>query len=234
MSNIEKPGVTSFESLGLTKPKEPPKQAKLGQEDFMKLMTTQMNNQDPFKPMENGEFLSQMAQFSAVSGLKDIKDSFKNLADTMQSNQALQASSLVGKRVMVPGKKNTLPEKGEMQGAVEVPVSTSNLTIKITDSSGELVHTLELGSQKEGQVSYSWDGMRKIPGRPGESETEERASSGVYTITAEIEVEGKPQGADTLVVDRVDSVSLGKQGQGITLNLANSGASKLSQVKQIM
>ena len=95
---------SAFEDLGLKTDhvKKPTEKKQLGQEDFMDLMLTQMNNQDPFKPMENGEFLTQMAQFSAVSGLKDIKESFQGLADTMQSNQALQAASMVGRKVLVP------------------------------------------------------------------------------------------------------------------------------------
>ena len=73
--------ISSFDDIGLitNQQKKPAEQKKLGQEDFMDLMLAQMNHQDPFKPMENGEFLTQMAQFSAVSGLKDIKDSFKSL-----------------------------------------------------------------------------------------------------------------------------------------------------------
>jgi flagellar basal-body rod modification protein FlgD len=233
MNNVDKPGVTSFESLGIAKPKEGPKKPQLGQEDFMKLMTTQLNNQDPFKPMENGDFLTQMAQFSAVSGLKDIKDNFKVLTDAMTSNQALQASTLVGRKVLVPGDSNVMPDKGVMQGAVELPASTSNLSIKVTDATGELIHTIDMGSQKEGLVNYKWDGMKKIIADDG-SETQQRVAAGQYKIIAEIEVEGKPQAINALIVDKVDSVSLGKQGQGMTLNLANSGSSKLADIRQLM
>lgn len=233
MNNVDKPGVTSFESLGLTKPKKGPGQPKLGQEDFMKLMTTQLNNQDPFKPMENGDFLTQMAQFSAVSGLKDIKDNFKVLTDAMTSNQALQASTLVGRQVLVPGETNTLPDKGMMQGAVDLPASTSNLSIKVIDANGELVHTIDMGSQKEGMVNYQWDGMKTVTANDG-SESQQRLASGQYKLIAEMEVEGKPQAIDALIIDKVDSVSLGKQGQGMTLNLANSGSSKLADIRQLM
>jgi len=234
MNNVDKPGVTSFESLGLTKPQEAPAKPKLGQEDFMKLMTTQMNNQDPFKPMEDGQFLSQMAQFSAVSGLKDIKDSFKTLTDAMQSNQALQASSMVGRRVMVPGDHASLPEQGALQGAVDLPASTSNLTIHILDASGAEVKSLELGSRKPGLVNFRWDGMRDVAGKDGQAATTERARAGSYTIRAEMEIDGKPQAIPALNVDTVDSVSLGKQGQGMTLNLAHGGTARMSDIKQIM
>ena len=234
MSNIDKAGMTSFESLGLTKPKAGPRQASLGQEDFMKLMTTQMNNQDPMKPMENGDFLTQMAQFSAVSGLKDIKDNFKTLTDALQSNQALQASSLVGKSVLVPGETAAMLDRGDLTGAVEIPVSTSNLNIMVHNSSGELIKTINMGSQQQGMVNFKWDGMHKVTGKNGEGIVEEHVPAGKYLIRAEMDVNGEPQSARTYVIDKVDSVSLGSQGKGMTLNLANSGSSTLNDIKQIM
>ena len=234
MNDLDKANVTSFESLGLTKPKQPPKTPKLGQEDFMKLMMTQMNNQDPFKPMEDGEFLSQMAQFSAVSGLKDIKDSFLSLTDSLKSNQALQASSMVGRKVLVPGTKSTLAAQGEFLGAVDLPANTGNLTLKITNKAGELVHKVEMGEQAAGIVHFNWDGMTKAAANDQKEATSQRAPQGEYNVHAEIEIDGESQNVDTLIVDKVDSVSLGSNGQGITLNLANAGSAGLSTVKQIM
>ena len=94
MDSVNKSGSTSLESLGLAKPKKGLQRQKLGQEDFIKLMTTQMNQQDPFKPMADGKFISDMAQFSTVSGLNEIKTAFNTLANSLKSNQALQASSM--------------------------------------------------------------------------------------------------------------------------------------------
>jgi len=234
MSEINKPDVTSFESLGLKTAHKPLQAQRLGQEDFMKLMTTQLNHQDPFKPMENGEFLTQMAQFSAVTGLKEIKEEFKDLSAALQSSQALQASSLVGKRVLVPANQTTLPDKGPLRGAVELPASTSNLRIQITDARGELVKTLDLGSKPAGTVHFSWDGKMTVPGRDGEADSEQRAQAGTYRITAEALVDGKPQAVNTLVVDAVESVSLGQPGQPMTLNLSQAGSTRLTNVKQIL
>ena len=162
MESVDKPNLTSFESLGLTKPKEGPAQPKLGQEDFMKLMLTQMNNQDPFKPMEDGEFLTQMAQFSAVSGLKDIKDSFASLSDSLKSSHALQASSMVGRKVLVPGDVTSLAEQGDLKGAIDLPASSSNVKIHIYDAKGELADTIDMGNQQQGLVHFKWNGLEKI------------------------------------------------------------------------
>lgn len=235
MENINKSSPTSFESLGLTKtPKQQAQeQPRLGQEEFMKLMLTQMNNQDPFKPMEDGEFLTQMAQFSAVSGLKDIKESFASLSDSLKSSHALQASSMVGRKVLVPGDVAQLSAQGEISGAVELPMSSSNLKVHIMDSQGQEVKTLDMGSQPKGMVNFKWDGMQQSINEEGELEDDGRAVAGNYTIKAEIVADGKQQAVKTLVVDSVESVSLGANAQGMTLNLANGGAAAMSSIKQI-
>ncbi len=235
MENINKSSATSFESLGLTKTKK--QQAKdkphLGQEQFMKLMLTQMKNQDPFKPMADGEFLTQMAQFSAVSGLKDIKESFASLSDSLKSSYALQASSMVGRKVLIPGNIAKLSPEGEINGAVKLPVSSSNLKIHILDAKGQEVKTLDMGSHSKGLVHFKWDGEKQSLNKEGELENAGRAAAGNYTIKAEIIADGKQQSVKTMVVDSVESVSLGANAQGMTLNLANGGAKAMSSVKQI-
>lgn len=235
MENINKSSVASFESLGLTKTvkQQAAEQPKLGQEEFMKLMLTQMNNQDPFKPMEDGEFLTQMAQFSAVSGLKDIKDSFASLSDSLKSSHALQASSMVGRKVLIPGEVAKLLPQGKITGAVELPMSSSNLKIHIMDSRGQEVKTLDMGSQSQGMVNFNWDGMKQNLNEEGDLEDDGRAEAGNYTIKAEIVADGKQQSVKTLVLDSVESVSLGANAQGMTLNLANGDATAMSSVKQI-
>ena len=87
-------------SLGLTQPKAE-KKNELGQDAFLELMVTQLKNQDPFKPLDSGEFLGQLAQFGTVQGLSGLQTSFDGLASSLVSNQALQAASLVGRTALV-------------------------------------------------------------------------------------------------------------------------------------
>lgn len=241
----------TFESLGLSKKQTLEKQT-LGQEDFMKLMMAQMKHQDPMKPMENGEFISQMAQFSSVKGLKDIKDSFNTLANALQSSQALQASSMVGRKVLVPGNATELAADGVLRGAVEIPASSESVTVKIFNKAGEQVHAIDLGARTKGSIQFKWDGtvnggaMKNNPApeaisavQPAmdpamESVRTYMAEPGVYTIKAEANIDGEIQSVDTFVVDKVDSVSLAKDNQGVTLNLNNSGATLLSKVQEII
>ena len=225
MDSINKPNMNVLESLGLAKTKPGVQEQKLGQEDFIKLMTTQMNHQDPMKPMENGDFLSDMAQFSTVSGLKEIKDSFNSLANSLKSSQALQASSMVGRKVLVPGSMSTFSEGTPMKAAVELENDVAELKVSIIDDKGALVKEVELGNKTAGVAHFSWDGMLS---------PYKKAMSGNYSVRAVGMVDGKSESFKTLISDTVQSVSLGSGGQGVSLTLANAGSASLADVKEIM
>ena len=225
MDSVNKPNMNVLESLGLSKPKQAQKEQKLGQEDFIKLMTTQMNHQDPMKPMENGDFLSDMAQFSTVSGLKEIKDSFNSLATSLQSSQALQASSMVGRKVLIPGSMSTFSEGTPMKGAVVLDTNVSDLKVGILNDKGALVKEINLGNKAAGVAHFSWDGMLSA---------DKKAMSGNYSIRAIGMVDGKSESLNTLISDTVQSVSLGTGGQSVSLTLANAGSAGLADVKEIL
>ncbi len=195
----------------------------LGQDQFLELMIAQLKNQDPTKPMDSAEFLGQIAQFGTVSGIQDLQKSFTDMASSMQSNQALMASSLVGRSVLVPGGVGVLPTGGALTGSVNLPVGVADLAINITDGSGQLVRRLVMGGQQAGDVSFSWDGLDEA-GAP--------AAPGRYKVTAEAMLDGKPYSADTSVSALVESVTLGG-AQGMQLNLAGLGSVSLGDVKQI-
>ncbi len=198
---------------------------KLGQKDFLKLMVAQLKNQDPMKPMENGDFLGQMAQFSSVTGLQDLQASFNQLAGVMQSNQALQASALVGRSALVPGNAAMLSSGQMVLGAVDLPASTANVALAVTDQSGKVVRLMNMGPQATGLASFQWD---------GKTDSGELAAAGRYKVVANAMVDGKVQAVDTLVAARVESVTLGRGGQESTLNLAGLGSLEMSKVRQIM
>ncbi len=195
----------------------------LGQDQFLDLMVAQLKNQDPTKPMDSSQFLGQMAQFGTVSGIQDLQKSFTQMASALQSNQALMASSLVGRSVMVPGGIGVLPLGGALNGSVNLPMSVADLAINVTDGSGQLVRRLVLGGQQAGDVRFSWDGL---------DDAGTAAAPGRYQVTAEALVDGKNYAADTSVSALVESVSLGG-AQGMLLNLTGLGAVSLGDVKQI-
>ncbi len=111
----------AIQELGLGRSTETNKDRnKLGQAEFLELMVAQLKNQDPFKPLENGDFIAQMAQFSAVSGMDKLQSSFDTLAGSLQSNQALQASTLVGRSVLVPASQAPLSPQGNIRGVLDL------------------------------------------------------------------------------------------------------------------
>lgn len=217
-----------YESLGLTHDKKKTiknDQSELGQEDFMKLMVTQMSNQDPFKPMDNAEFISQMAQFSSVNSLSDLTESFGSLASSMQSSQALQASSLVGRNILAPSNGAILPDGGTVEGAVDLPFSATDLTVKIFDTEENLVRTIEIEEQGAGLNHFEWDGL---------DQNGNQMPAGTYAIEGSASQDGTPYALETLVSVKVDSVSLGQGGRGVSLNVAGLGSLGLSAVRQIL
>ena len=93
----------------------------LGQEDFLKLMTTQLQNQDPFAPMDNGDFIAQMAQFSTVTGITEINSNLTNLGSKLEPNRVATAAQFLGHSVLVPGQVISPDDKGEIHGVVYLP-----------------------------------------------------------------------------------------------------------------
>lgn len=225
MSNVT--ATSAFDALGLGEKTAAGKKASnnLGQQDFLSLMTAQLKNQDPTKPMDNNQFMSQMAQFSTVSGISDLNKSFANFASSLYSNQALQASSLVGHEVLAPTGVGRLTDGGGIGGAVDLPSSSAQVTVNIYTAGGELVRQVPLGTQPAGLAGFYWDGMATngTPAAPGE-----------YKITASAQLNGQNTAVDTLVVAQVQSVNVGKDASGLTLNLSGLGTVDFSTVREIM
>ena len=217
--------VNTFEDARLfAPPPEAKSRTELGQEDFLKLMITQFQNQDPFKPMENGEFLGQLAQFSTVNGIDSLNANFAGLATSVQDEQALQAANLVGRSVMAVTDIGYLPDSGLINGAVELDAAVSNVQIEITNSSGEIVQRLNLGEQTGGLARFTWDGMNAEG---------ERAPSDHYQVRARVVRGNNVESVPTLIEADIESVTLGRFGAGMTLNLFGGDALPLSQVYQI-
>lgn len=197
----------------------------LAQQDFMTLMITQFRNQDPFKPMENGDFLGQIAQFSTVSGIDSLNNAFAGLSASLQNEQALQAANLVGHKVLAVKDVAFLADGGVVNGAIELDSSAGSVQIEITDRNGELVRLLNLGEQPAGMARFAWDGR---------DEDGDVADSGHYLVTARTVRGNNVESVESLIEATIESVSLGQYGAGMTLNLPGGETLPLSQVRQII
>ncbi len=206
---------------------EAKKRNSLGQEEFLKLMVAQLQNQSPMKPQENGEFLGQMAQFSTVAGLQDMQKTLDKLSSSLVSNQALQASSMVGRFVRVPGDTGVLPEgEGErFFGAVDLDRSAANVKVEILTEAGEVVKTIGLGNQPEGVADFAWDGV---------NDRGEAVPPGMYKVRATGIIDNKNSSLATNVVAPVESVTLGRNGEQMKLNVTGVGTLSMDSVREIL
>lgn len=189
----------------------------IGQADFLSLLVTQMRNQDPTQPMDSSQMVSQLAQISQVSATQALQTSFDALSTSLQGNQMLQASSMVGRGVTVPSAAGRLGESG-MDGAVNVPGGGGQVIVQITDAAGNVVRTLDMGTPDAGLVAFHWDG-KGDDGKP--------AGTGAYGLTA--------QAGTTAVATYVSGkvIGVGMTGDGAYLDIDGFGGALLSQVAQI-
>jgi flagellar basal-body rod modification protein FlgD len=200
------------------------KNNELGKDEFLNLLVAQLNNQDPLSPQDNGAFIAQLAQFSQVEGIGKLNTSMESLVSGYQSSQALQASSLVGRKVIVPTDQALVDTKETFKASLALPASSSNVYVNIYDAAGTSVSRVNLGAQTAGNVSFMWDGKdasgNLLP--PGAYKFQAQASYGTET-----------KGLSTMLPANVDSVTLGQGGGELMLNLAGLGSIGLSKVQVI-
>ena len=197
----------------------------LGKNEFMNLLVAQMNNQDPLSPQDNGEFIAQLAQFSTVEGIENMNTTMDSLLNGYQSSQALQASSLVGRSVIVPTMNAMVDTEEGITGQLALTQRSDNVSVNVYDEKGVLVSTINMGAKDAGMLDFKWDGKN------GSGET---LPAGKYKFEAQGSINGENKQLATLLPANVDSVSLGMgKGGEMVLNLAGLGSIGLSEVLTI-
>lgn len=196
----------------------------LDQNAFLRLMITQLNNQDPTKPLDSAQFMGQLAQFATVTGIQSLQSTVDRISAQSGPARAMQAAGLLGHQVLVSSNTGYLPEGGSLSGAVALPDGASGVKVEIYNANGEQIKTIELGAQEPGMAQFSWAGV---------DSQGQALPPGQYHLKAEATVAGKNLAPELLVDAQVDSVSLAGQGGGIELNLAGLGPVQLSDVKRI-
>lgn len=197
--------------------------ASLSQADFLKLMTAQLQAQDPTHPVDNTQFVSQMAQFSQLSNSQDLLTAVSGLTSSlntsMQTSQVLGSASLVNRQVMVPS--SSVSYSGStVTGAANVS-SPGNVTVNITDVAGNVVRTLDLGTQNSGLAQFNWD---------GKDNNGHAAAAGTYNMTAS----SNGSALDTYAAGTVTAVGYGGSSVGTYLQVSGIGGVPLAQVAQIL
>ncbi|MEG5265742.1 flagellar hook assembly protein FlgD [Pseudomonas sp. JDS28PS106] len=213
ISKLQNPTPTATDSTGT-----------LGKDAFLQLLVTQMKNQNPLDPQDNTQFVAQLAQFSSLESMQNLTSTVDSIASSYQSSQALQASSLVGRSVIVPATSTLVDTAKGMTGTVVVPSASSMTTVKVTDAQGNVVKTIDLGAQTGGNASFAWD---------GKADDGTTAAAGNYSFVASGTLEGQNTALTTYLPATVSSVTLGVNGAETTLNLASGNTVALSKVQTI-
>jgi flagellar basal-body rod modification protein FlgD len=198
----------------------------LGKDAFLQLLVTQLQNQDPLSPQDNGAFVAQLAQFSSLEGINTLNDSVNAISANYSSSQALQASSLVGRSVIIQTDKAMVDTSKSFTGSVAVTSEVGNVSVKITDKDGNVVRTIDMGAQSAGKADFIWD---------GKDDAGEIAPAGSYTFNATTKNDkGDSVALTTSLPATVTSVTLGQNGGEMLLNLAGGlGSITLSQIQTI-
>ena len=185
---------------------------------FLKLLVTQMQNQDPMNPMDNAQVTSQMAQINTVTGIEKLNTTLGTMSSSFTQMQMLQGVALVGHQVQVEGNKLFVDSDGVGSGGFNLAGSASSVQIDVVDASGKVLDTVNLGSLPSGEHGFAWT-------PPSGTDTSNltfnvRATSGSTAI-----------GSTALMTDIVDAVRTGSSG--LNLQLRHSGDTAYSSIKAV-
>jgi len=190
---------------------------------FLKLLVTQLNNQDPLNPLDNAQLTSQLAQMSTVSGIEKLNSAFQSLLSQSGSSHVLQSAAVIGRTVLVAGNELAFRQGIDAPFAVDMSGPAESVKATITDAAGKTVRSYDLGALSEGVKTLSWDGKSDI-GAP--------AVNGSYTVNIVASGGGKAVAANALTYANVVSVSQGPQG--VSLDLGSSRKASLNDVRLIL
>ncbi|SMF72509.1 flagellar hook assembly protein FlgD [Allosphingosinicella indica] len=157
MTDINLP--TSWTQTGNPSPAvETKKPGMLDQNDFLKLMTTQLTTQDPFNPIDNQQMVAQMAQFSSVAGIAEMNKSLAAIAEQLSPTRLTDAASWIGRSMLVDSDTAAPLSDGSYAGEIALPKDADQVSVSYVDASGAVVHSQTLGPQKAGVVQFNWNG----------------------------------------------------------------------------
>jgi len=192
------------------------------QERFMSLLVAQLKNQDPLAPMDNAQVTSQMAQLNTVTGINNLNATMEGMASSLNANQTVQATSMLGRAVLTEGNSLTLAD-GKALGSMQLDQSADVLNVKVLDAGANVVRTINLGAQSKGTHEFQWD---------GKSDDGSTLPAGNYKF----EIEAKAAGKDASVTPLTLSVVQGVRNagaDGTKLLTSNGGEVSFADIKQV-
>lgn len=230
MSTIDQ--TTSQTGLGLAQAGANSNSAAQGlQDQFLTLLVTQLQNQDPLNPMQNAELTSQLAQISTVEGITNLKNTMLAISGQIDVSQSMNAVAMIGKGVLIPGTKVKVGVDGD-NGAervvtpygVDLQGDAAKVQVRISDSNGVVVRTIELGEQETGVYTLSWD---------GKNDSGVALEPGAYNVSIlATDADGKKVNSEVLSYGQVKSV--GYSTNGLRLDLGLDGQTSMLDVRKVI
>src|SRR5690348_5386143 len=174
MSTIQNTQSSQVADLfGSSSPSAPKQAADVPQDRFLKLLVAQMKNQDPLNPLDNAEVTSQLAQLSTVNGIEKLNATIQGMVGMFTAGQSLQAATMIGKNVLVPGTTMQLVQGNGLFG-IDMAEAADQVKVTIQDASGAAIQVIDLGEQAAGPLSLAWD---------GKTSDGTQAADGVYSVS---------------------------------------------------
>ena len=205
--------------------------ASSGSEDvqnlFLKLLVTQLKNQDPLNPLDNAAVTTQISQISTVAGIENLNATMQTLLSDFNDSQSMQAAGLIGKSVLVPGSRLALSDGGagggaKASGGANLAGPADKVTLTILDAAGKVVQSQNLGARDAGSFSFTWD---------GKTDAGTTAPPGNYSFTI-----AAVRGSETVATEamHLGTVSALVRDKGaFQLELAGLGRVDFNKVQQI-
>jgi flagellar basal-body rod modification protein FlgD len=192
------------------------------QNRFLKLLVTQLKNQDPLNPLDNAAVTSQISQINTVTGIERLNTTLETLLSTFNEGQAVQAAGLIGKNVLVGGSGLALVN-GQANGGVNLAEPADNVTLTIFGAGDNVIQSERLGARDAGSFAFTWDGMT-AQGSP--------APAGTYRFTVNAVRGSETVAAEALQIGTVNA--LVREKGGYQLDLGGLGRVAFDKVQQIL
>jgi flagellar basal-body rod modification protein FlgD len=213
-------GIKSYEEE-LAKPKALGTTA--NQQDFLKLFTTQLQNQNPLDPTKNEAFVAQLAQFSQLEATTNMATQLAALAQSLQGDRMMAGAALIGKSVVVPSGTFQLSSGQPVTASVELPNGADGLQIDVLNAAGQVVHQQILGAQQAGSLNFSWSGQNS----QGQAQPE-----GSYRFRASAVAQGKNITPTISTTAMIRGISQEANGE-LLVQVQGGQSIRLADVKRI-
>lgn len=197
--------------------------AELGKDAFLKLMLTQLQHQDPLDPMDNDQFISQLAQLTQVEEMQNTNAHLEEMLLSMASLNNATMVNLIGQEVKAVHDGFHYEGTGEEALRFELESPATSATVTIYDEDGQLVATKTLGSVETGMQTFSWDGTT-VDGRQAE------AGNYTFKVTA-VDGDGEQIAVNQYLIGTVDELDF---STGIAVPIVDDQILSISQIVSLV